>query len=1481
MNAKAPDNVYDAQRDAYFQQYVLPEALKAGESPTYARENFWKASERPGKSAMPRTALVGATALKALTAPLGILMDPETARNFKASSEEMEHEAALEATRQGASTLPYQMLGEVLGTAPYWVGGMGLAKGAMGAGRAAMIARGTSETAAKIVTEAAAGAAIQGAYDAAKADEGHRLVEGLQGAAIGGAAVAGFMSVGPLRRLLAKQHGLPEEVADAVEASAKGMETPPQAAMSANALAARPEIQQTIQQWVAEQVKMAKKAGMPKEGMLAEPGGKVKVALRTADGKVYNVGGATGVDVKDIELLVKRAAPHLEAGAEITSVTGDPQALNLLYRQFDKINGARGMYDVPMPLGNVGKAAGVTVKVKPGQGVGEPGFLEGYKERRIAREAEAGPAGRPAEVPSPQAVKPTPSAGSATPTTAPAEKGIDWDGEQWFKSANGWYATESGRSLPEWKLLEEAFPEGEALAAAKAAPPPDLPTPPSEALEVLPGGKVRDKGTGEIFDNAYQALAARGVVEKDIAAYPQLSSLPDGRVFNMETGLSYTSLDEAVMALARKGKPMGKRPYAPEGEATLADAPTAYDYRERPTHIREIVEDAGDGLSGFSIARPGVKPKIVYARDDLNPALIFHETLHGHLGTLGLDKDFTILESLGGHWTKMVRAMSGAWDSGTRAMYESEGHVAEEVYAYLSAAIRTNDEAVLQRFIAADGGRAEVMRWTAETTDLILGGASKLPDSVHKRVLERKLGEVYRRSTGELRGLTKDTADVFGADVDILNGKYVVRTPEGKMHHFNEREEVASFLERNYQEPLGAPNLVDETVLSAATPRYARNIPPHSLGRMPAQTDPPPVSVMEGPGAEKLGASLLSFFIRPFYPWLDTVATKLGRPDLYEGFKGLDVKILQRDAMIERFENPLKRAIVGKGLFEMKYPPARQKDLYTYVQAAGPHKGFVESQLHITAAEKADIAALERDVLDPLLAETGLDFRKYVQEIAPLIRRTLDPEALKVSGSLTRRDVDFWKNAIIKGEIDPFDKDLLRTVHSFIRLTAREKTIGPDIERLAKVVNERLPDGNYRVGTLRPLLNRQLEYIKGRPDYTQRLLDGATQAGINLINEGIGQVNKALPPKLKIDAIEAIPQDVLGRWILYSYAGGLALRPMVVVRDSMQLFLTTFPILGGKYMKRGFEKAFPATKEGIASDAWRIADQYGALMKQSDLQNLYSGGYESLAAGGKMTSRVTNFAEWSLKWLQWSNNSNRLVTFWGHSERNFDALAKNVPSQNKAGLIKDAGWQHLDDHLRDALVEEAMGADANKWRDLAHRAAKELTDISQWNYRRGASPGIYKYSMGRLFGQYGTWPLNYIEYARRLATKGDAADKTAALTRLAIAHGAVLKTGEAFGVDTGQWVFTQPMAYGGSPLFQAVTSVPGTMDFESYRGMEARREVQRIFWPMEVPGGLAAERIWKAISEDSPTKLQEALGFAPLKPGEEDKGLHALIPGGR
>jgi hypothetical protein len=892
---------------------------------------------------------------------------------------------------------------------------------------------------------------------------------------------------------------------------------------------------------------------------------------------------------------------------------------------------------------------------------------------------------------------------------------------------------------------------------------------------------------------------------------------------------------------------------------------------ERPTQTR-ITGSLAEGMLpqgtvAGTFAPPGQKPTIYYRNP--NPTNMFHESLHGAVGFFDLAAELDQL--VRSHPTGGL--MEAAFDPKLKELYGTTWP--EEAYVYAASAIRTNNSRVLQPFIDADSSRAEVLRWVADNTDTLLGRIAERADSPYRSVAERRLREVLRRSTGEIDLIARDTTKVVGDELGMQGGDYVVTNRAGVSSVFDNRDGLVNHLEEHYEQPLSAPQLVDESLLPEGLPRPQVEFDAHSLGRAPIYTGPPeplePTAFaaeeppIQGPRTEtgrvRGGVQALSAYIRPGYAWLDSVARKNDWPELYDKFKAID----NAQVELNNFTRPY-RVLLNDIFSGVKQ--SRQSDLYRWLEASTEDKDKVAEALHINDAEVGKLNRLREEFFNPLFEQFGIHPNTWIDNYAPRLRDAkLDPDAVKPTGKMTPEEVDFFAKHVRTGELDPYDTNLSRVAQAYLRLGAREKFLGEPLKQAAELVNLKTPNGEFATGTLHPILQRWVESVRGIPDYTGKVIDGAMQVATESMNDVIDGLNKKLPENLQIEQITSAPRDIIGKWILMTYAGQLGLRPMVPVRDFLTTFITGYPILGGKYLAIGAKKAF---EQG----AYETAQEAGALLEPNFMRALYNTGEQGV---GNTLSKV---AEATLKPAQWSNNVSRLVSFWGHNERALDAMEafSEAGGEDVKKLVRDSALTFVDESLQKSFIKEISGAKPNEFEGIAKRIAKELTEVEHWNYRTGANPGIYKYTLGRLFGQYGTWPLNYIEYARRIVANGDKVETFKAFTRLVIAHGAILSAAQHMGIDSAQWVFTQPAAYGGGPLMQAVINIPGTVDFESYKGAEARHNVIHPFFPTMIPGGVAMQRFHKALTSNDPDLYKILLGFVPMKSTEQDKFWHQLVP---
>jgi hypothetical protein len=387
------------------------------------------------------------------------------------------------------------------------------------------------------------------------------------------------------------------------------------------------------------------------------------------------------------------------------------------------------------------------------------------------------------------------------------------------------------------------------------------------------------------------------------------------------------------------------------------------------------------------------------------------------------------------------------------------------------------------------------------------------------------------------------------------------------------------------------------------------------------------------------------------------------------------------------------------------------------------------------------------------------------------------------------------------------------------RILALRPSFEPILDDLDEVVAAKAEDGGPQLGTLAPLLERQIAYYRGIPDYTSQAMYGTVQNALDTINSGIKKVNKILPDNHQLEETDMSPREAMDKFISFQYAGGIALKPAVLIRDALKIFTTAYPVLGN-YTWKGMAKAFGAIKSGVESDAWKIAQEAGALLERREIKTLIAGGQEEVSA-------IENWAEKAMRATQVTDNAVRLVSFWGHKIKVTDALENFLRTRDADAFTKESTAWFMNPGMRKKYLDMLPRLTEDGVDSFSTKMAADLTGLDQWNYHVGAQPGVYKYTLGRLFGMYGTWPLNYIEYGRRC-----------------------------------------PAAWTGGPITQTALNMPA-IGSGGKQGQDARDNLKRmLLWPGFVPGGQELEDLHKAISNNENGWIY-AMGFQPVKGKKE------------
>lgn len=1550
-----PDNAYDAARDSFFRSTIAPWAAAQGHDITTAREAFMQSSERTGKARFPRAEVAGRTAIETALAPLvgpfdrvpqpqdwevdkKPFMGPQ--QSLGSMLEQPVQSAMQENTRQGNSNLLPQMVGAGIGSLPYVI---------------PAIAGGSALGLSKPLANIAGFAVAQGAMDSAKAQDGQRLIKGMQGAAEGALAGTLFEAIPAIRGWMKQS-----SVADAVERSIRNVATPEEEQTAAAAATISPKLPEAALEQNAKDVQAATKLGVPKNPPQVQVSGAPMVSMTLKIGQKVQVPPA-------------QALAYLKGEASIEDILGSAKEIHETTSAIDTANSKNGAYDVPMVLAGEKPTprpqpltSGFEAeKSVPPEGVelSTPSVtpsvfsqwsgdaMERMLQERVL-DPSIGESPRSAAMTRLKALNPQ-AWNDVKPYLNQSPQGWGSVGVRPYKveepdfftrisavmSVKGQVSVQTlsrklGMTYDEGvKYLAEAQAAGviEPIAQGSSSPiyrfiPRKVTmdqVPDYDFLSTTEDGKIKNIKTGQVFDSIDQALGPKRVAmnqegpgidtllqrlkDKLKEKYPGIefpSEQPEVQPAepNLEQQLndsvniaqrpawqreSGTEYGQASLLNFTPFEKLSKEEFselwieAGNGDATSGgkfydwniknasmDQMQAGTQQQRPLwntfSKNQGIEGAGaqtwPAVGGAQGIRPSIETPL---GGKVTRAMWWHETHHALIS--GAEVDGAVHEIFGSD--PVTATLTDAWHPEVRDFYNEKTPqvIPEEIFTWLSTAYRSGDVPMIEEFAKADSGYEELAKWYTGNVQKLMEYTSGTPDSVYKRRLMTRLGDLINRSGGSLEDMSKDPS-VLGGRVDFVpeTQNFALHTDSGTTY-FDSREKLADHLRDNYSPSMIAPEMLDLTGLPKGTPLYAAKAPGN---RAPIHTQPPPPDLI--PGVDKpAGMHVMSYYFRPFYNWVDSVAEKFAWPELSKTMRAVqDAEVTMNNGMRE----PLStiKDTIGK------VPQNRQSLLFKLMEALPQDRTAVAEKLGITPKEIDAFTEFNEKFTEPLESELGnVSLEHFIRKYQGPGSRNLD--TISAEGQYNRAstsEIKFMGDSLRTGELDPRDQNLTNIAAEYLRAGMRKKYMEQPLIDAGRLVNAVGEDKVYVAGNLQPLLARHINYLRGIPDYGTRIVHETIQAAMTQINKGLKQANKVLPESMRLDPLEN-PAEAMRKWITYSYAGALMLRVMVPLRDSLQYFITTFPVLGAKYSMRGISRMFEASSN--PDEILGIPKQYGAMLEDRDMLKYVSG------EDKPDVTRLEKGVSAGMHVMQLSNNINRLASFWGHAERVQDTL-KDLGtdlSLDRETFASRAGLNYLTKTQRQNYLDQLITLTPDRQADYSYRAAKDLVDVSQWNYSRGSAPGFYKYGLGKLFGQYGTWPLNYLEYARNITGLGGssltAGEKVQTLTRLALAHTAILTAGDAMGVDTASWVFTNPIAYGGGPMFNAVTALPQTLDFESQKGADARRTVIRPIWPMGVPGGLFAEQVYKGIKRDDPDLWKTILGFHPMQPSEHGRGLH-LIP---
>ena len=271
----------------------------------------------------------------------------------------------------------------------------------------------------------------------------------------------------------------------------------------------------------------------------------------------------------------------------------------------------------------------------------------------------------------------------------------------------------------------------------------------------------------------------------------------------------------------------------------------------------------------------------------------------------------------------------------------------------------------------------------------------------------------------------------------------------------------------------------------------------------------------------------------------------------------------------------------------------------------------------------------------------------------------------------------------------------------------------------------------------------------------------------------------------------------------------------------------------------------------------------GASMEGRTIRQVFGDTSADLPISSSNPDRFAKAADFLLSPSRIGHNIGRSIAYLGEYRTALDEIARFRRGEINALELADRTSTWFQDPApRARLLGMAANPDV-PLEDAARQFGLALNDATQFALRTGTAPAVLRTGFGRVLGQYGTWPANYLEFLR----KGGARmleNPRRALPAIgmwaAIQYGA-FEAAKGMGIDLAKWVFFSPGGYAGSPNLELLQTLMAAPE-ESTAGLEARRKLHEIPWEF-VPAGVEVQSIMRAINGGE-VNVPRLLGFKPL-----------------
>jgi hypothetical protein len=401
------------------------------------------------------------------------------------------------------------------------------------------------------------------------------------------------------------------------------------------------------------------------------------------------------------------------------------------------------------------------------------------------------------------------------------------------------------------------------------------------------------------------------------------------------------------------------------------------------------------------------------------------------------------------------------------------------------------------------------------------------------------------------------------------------------------------------------------------------------------------------------------------------------------------------------------------------------------------------------------------------------------------------------------------------------ERDAFKLFHDYLFRGARKRFVaGPHAEAV-KLVNE-LPMPQNTESARKHLVN-----------FVDRMW-GTTDASNKALNDFVD----GLFQRLGIHHDKQFKTDIVSMMLQLNVGAHMAWRAPLAIRNMFQVFFV-YPMVGERAFAYGLKHALTAEGKAEAVKAKIIGPD--PVPFGDEIFNPFGTLTQIVRSGLKAYAKVDDYtrvvAYHATKFKVQAAAEKYLAKNWN--------IAKFAEEAELASTFHPIEAKQIMDMVKSGNIPGA-----------AQRAGYLMQENTNFIYRAGNAPEAFRGVAGRLFGQFGMWPVSYIEYVRYLSAFGTPNQRAAKIARFIAINTAFGHAGTMLGVNTWKWLMFGPLVFTGGPMLQiaqdagkvASALVQGRLDDDPEASM-AEARLKRNIPSTFIPGSGFAKDVEATLEE--------------------------------